>query len=467
MAVVQALFIASDAGSLWEEGLRLVEPWAPPSALRVLAKRLLERYPESDVAITALARAEAHEFRVASEERDGKLKVAREASQVGDWRHARDTLVSVPQERRDGEIWNLLARAHEALGEAEESLRCYETVSQTTDSLAGRARSLARLTRFDDTRRALELLFERLQPEEEPELGKDMNVKGLWAEVRGDLQKAAICYEDEELLQSLVEKARGQNDMLVELEALSNLAGHRSEFVDQLMTRVRAFENRLSLRRKARFVHGRMPTIILCDTNVLLSRLLKGVTLPEELQALGRSRGAERFDVLRSGKEDTELAITETVAGELRSLLKYHIAILEDEDAEKVLGEVVQRAEQLVSEIHIGRVARLSPRPTPDCMERVRLFYKSLGPRLRAITARKVRRRPERSSDILRRRGVTRKRPGRDPMPEAVDQRLLAEAASLVDGPLPGFCGVGILSDDSDFRSFAREIDGTFGVKIC
>jgi len=127
----------------------------------------------------------------------------------------------------------------------------------------------------------------------------------------------------------------------------------------------------------------------------------------------------------------------------------------------------LQRADVLVSELNVMRVAEIAPHPPPEYAERVQSFYKSLAPRLREITRHKVSRQPERKAAILRRRGVSPQRSRRAPMPEAVDQRLLAEAASLVDGPLPGFGGVSILSDDADFRSFSREIEGTFGVRIC
>jgi tetratricopeptide (TPR) repeat protein len=466
VAVVQALFVASDAVSLWEEGLRLVESHTTPPALRLLARLLLDRQPENEFARTALARAEAEAYRAAVEERERVRAVARGAAKAGDWPKVRDSLQSVQENVRDGELWTLLARAHESLGEAEESLRCYEAMSQTAASVAGRARSLIRLRRFEDARETLERLRARLEPEEEPELGSDPDVKGLWAEVKGDLQLAARLYVDEAMLRSLIMKAREREDALAELEALSVIAARDEACVGELMERVRALEGRLPVRAKARIVRDRMPALILCDTNVLLSKVLEGVPLPDVLQALRSPRGVERFEALRSQRGNVALAVTDTVAGELRSVLKYQMAVREDEESEKALEEVMRRAEQLVSELHVEKVAGLSPRPPPEYSERVRSFYRSMGPRLRAITRRKVSRRPERSSEILGRRGVSKDKPGRAPMPEAVDQRLLAEAASLVDGPLPGFGGVGILSDDADFRSFAREIETTFGVRI-
>lgn len=467
VAAVQALFESPATAGLWEEGLRLVEFTAPPATLHALAERILERDSSNPSARAAKARAEAEEFRAASEGREMRRAEARKAARNGEWPKAMELLLGVPEKMRDVEIWGTLARAHEAGGDPEAALKCYEAVPATPVSLAGRARSLSRLKRFDEARHELTRLLERIQADEEPELGSDADVRALWAQVDGRLREAARIAGDEKLLGSIMEEARRQGDFLAELEALTHLAARRPTCDKDLMARVSALEDRLPLKEKARFIRGRMPTLVLCDTNILLSKIVQDMTLPEELQDLGRPRAAERFELFASGKENAKLAVTDTVARELRSLIIYKRAIQDSDEAGDALEAIMKRADALVSELQVAKVARLSPRPPPEFEERVRSFYKSKLGRMRAITERKVSRRPDRKETILRRRGVGRKKSERSPMPERVDQRLLAEAASLMEGPLPGFGGVGIMSDDADFRSFAQEIEATFAVRIC
>lgn len=467
LAAVQALFGSPDTAGLWEEGLRLVEFTAPPGTLRLLAERVLQRDPSNSLARAAKARAEAEEFRAASEDREVRRAEARKAVRKGEWSKARSLLLGIPEKMRDVELWGLLARAHEAGADSEAALKCYEAVPATLVSLAGRARNLSRLRRFDEARQELVLLLERIQPDEEPGLGSDADIKALWAQVRGELREAARLAEDEKLLSSIMEEAGRQGDFLAELEALTHLAARQPAYDKDLMDRVHALEDRLPLKEKARFIRGRMPMLVLCDTNILLSKVVHDMSLPEELHDLGRPQAAERFEMFASGKENATLAVTDTVARELKSLLIYHQAIQDSDEASEAMDAMMQRADALVSELQMDRVARLSPRPPPEFEERVRSFYKSMAPRMRAITQRKVSRRPERKGTILKRRGLSGKKSERSPMPEHVDQRLLAEAASLAEGPLPGFGGIGIMSDDADFRSFAQEIEATFGVRIC
>ena len=467
IAAVQSLFTRPATSASWEEGMRLIESSASTAVLSDLARRILEAFPENTAVREVLARSEEAEHRAAVEEREKRRAGAREAARAGAWREVRSLLAGVREEVRDGEIWLSLAQANEALGDQEEAVRCYGRVPPSPVSLAGRARGLARLRRYEEVRSVLRDLDACLEPEENAGLGDDPNIRGLWAEARGNPREAARLVDDDGLLSSLLEAARARGDTATELEALKNMASRHAERGEELMSRVRALEGEMPVRTKAQFVRGRMPVLVLCDTNVLLSRAVQGVAMPEGLRGMGRPQAAERFDRYRSGKEDAKLVVTATVARELRSLLTYKMAIADDEEAAAAIEELIGRAEELVSKMMIEGVAGRSPTPSSEDLESVSSFYASLGPRLRSITEWKARRQPERSAAIRHRRKAGGKKPGRGPVPEHVDQRLLAEAASLVGGPLPGFGGVGILSDDADFRSFEREIEATFGVKIC
>jgi predicted nucleic acid-binding protein len=205
-----------------------------------------------------------------------------------------------------------------------------------------------------------------------------------------------------------------------------------------------------------------MPTLVLCDTNVLLAHLAEdgaGGALDE----MRRPGAAERFRAMRAD-DRVRLAVTRTVARELRAVVRSRAAIQEDEEDAASVRALLPKADALVEALDVKRVADVVPRPAAEDVARVRAFYEGFRVRLRGITARKAGRAAGRGREVVRRR--TRGRPGSPGLPERADLRLLAEAAWIAEGPVAGVGGVGIASDDADFRAFSSEIERAFGVGV-
>jgi len=466
LAILRRLGGAETAPALLIEGLRIASESASAEALRPLAEAVLRASPGDVLAGRIVEQLAAAEFQSRAAEAQRDREAGREATRAEDWKRAVTHLERIHPEFRDWEVQHLLSRALEASGEFARAVGLYRGMSPSPGVLAALARCEARLGHFEEARTAVKALVDSMEPGEPPRLGGERNALGLLAEAQGDLRKAAQLYDDETLLHSLVGHALAAGDAEAELEALSVLAGRRpSEYRDEFERRLDQLEARMPVRVKSRFSRGRYPALVLCDTNVLLSRVLETAGHREELQELSDTKMSEKFETLSRKPREARMAVTPAVRRELRAVLLQHRALRKTEEAVAALTEVLDHLGEFLQPLEVERVAGPVPPARGRDISRVREFYERFGDRLRAITMRKVRQNPERKRGILRRRGVAdRERPL---LPEANDLRLLAEAALLAAGPLPGFGQIQIFSADADFRSFAAEIEREFGVAVC
>ena len=329
--------------------------------------------------------------------------------------------------------------------------------------LEGRARCQARLRRFADARASVKAILDILDAEETPAFGGSPDLQGLLAEARGDLRGAIELVEDEGLLRSISETARKQGDAVAEYEALSRLANRYPARTLEVRGRLAVLDAAVPVRVKGRY-RTDLPTLVLCDTNVLVADLMEDPSVPKELDDLRSPSVAKRLREMRSSK-DVRLVVTRTVARELRALLSYRYAVEQNEEVAEALRALIDRTDAIAESLDVKKVAGVVPRAGDADVERVREFYRQFRARLRMITERKAQRAPQRSAAIVRKR--TRGRPKATALPERADLRLLAEAAWLVDAPVAGIGSIGIMSEDADFQHFRDEIEKTFRVRVC
>jgi len=465
VAVVQLLAASAAATPLLVEGFRLVQAIAPPDAVRGLAEAILARDPYQAHARAALTRLEVEAHRKEAEAEEQIRNEAAAGANSRDWLRVRRSLGRLPPTRLTGEDRLLLGRALEALSEPDGALEVCGPMPPTPEVLGLRARCLGHLRLWGEARQTLEMLTRTLPPEEVPALGDNPNLLGLVRELRGDLRGAASMYNEEPLLRDLITRARSAGDTAAELEASFVLSGMKPKvYREGLLARVRALETVLPLRDKARYAPDAFPRLILCDTNILFTRAAEGVALPRPLEGTATPDRLQRFERLQRNPKETRLAVTDTVALELRGLVIGLAAVQRRPKAKAALGEVQVRAEALAAKLSVTVVAKVSPQPETEDFDRVLAFYARFKDRVQALTDRKARRDPKRAKAIRKKR---RARGGVDgPLPEDVDMAVLAEAAWLARRPLPGFGGVGILSADQDFQHFAADIRREFGVDI-
>lgn len=109
-------------------------------------------------------------------------------------------------------------------------------------------------------------------------------------------------------------------------------------------------------------------------------------------------------------------------------------------------------------------------RATQRHLDEVQRFFsrQEIVKRSRMLTRLKIRDQPERAEIIASHREGKADGGEGSPvaMPELGDRWLMAEAIRVSELALPGFYGVGILSDDRDFREFRSEIQREFGVSV-
>ena len=443
------------------DGFAIAASVASPDLLRPVAEKVLVRDPEHAEARALLARLKEEETRNALETAVRRREAGLTAIERRAWTQAVGHLNDLPREFLDAETRYRLALAYEHVGKPEDALPGYASLPPSRPVLEGRARCQARLHRFAEARASITSLLDVLE-DETPALGDDPDLRGLVQESRGDLRGAAGWYEDIALLESVADRARTQGDPIAEYEALARLVAREPARAAAVRDRMGGLDAIVPVRVKGRYAKD-LPTLVLCDTNVLLAELLEDPSTPPELHELRRPSGAERLRGMRSSRS-VRLAVTRTIARELRGVLLYRRATQEDEEAANAIGDVLARAEALATSMDVTRVAGVDPRPGPDDVANVRAFYAKFGGRLRKITDRKAGRAPERSTEIVRRR--TRGRTRAPGLPEAADLRLLAEAAWLMGAAVPGIGRVAIASDDADFRSFRAEIERAFGVGV-
>ena len=455
--------LGSDAPlAAMHQGYDLAASIAPLDAMRPIAEKMLERDAGHAEAQKLLDRIREKEFWARMEEAarirsDGLAAYAR-----NDWRLAADKLVTIPEDLRDEESGRALAKASERLGRIEEALLLYDALRPSREVLEGRARCQARLRLLSRARGTVKSLLDVLEPGESPDLGGEPDLRGLFLDESGDKRGAAETYEDEDLLSEASEAARSRGDAITEYVSLARLANRHPSRSQDMHARLPALETVVPIRVKSRH-RTDLPSLILCDTNVLIAGLMDEEATHEGLRDLKSPSAAKHLKEVRSAKR-VRLAATRTVIRELRAVLAYKSAVEENEDVLEALRGLMGRADRLSEKMDIRVVAGIVPKVTNSDLERVREFYRQFRSDMRAITKRKAGRSRERSSAIMRKR--TRGRPDAPILPETADLRLLAEAAWLVDVPVPGIGGVGILSQDSDFQHFRDEIEKKFCVKV-
>jgi tetratricopeptide (TPR) repeat protein len=463
MSAVGALLDSGMSLKQLREGYDLAASLAPPDAMRPLAEKLLTKDAEHKGAQSLLDRLKARDFQALMETAALSRSEGLSAFVRRNWSNAAERLSAVPEEFRDEETRRALAGAFEELGRTEEALRLYETLQPSRQVLEGLARCQARLRRFVDARESVKALLGIMDAEEMPTLGGNPDLHGLLAEARGDLGGAAGLFEDEGLLHSISEAARKRSDAIAEYEALSRLANRYPTRTSEVRGRLAVLDPAVPVRVKGRH-RSDLPILVLCDTNVLVANLMEDPLMPRELDDLRNPSAAKRLQDMRSSK-DVRIAVTRTVAREFVALLSYRYAVEQNEEVADALRTLLERADAITESLDVRKVAGVVPRVGDADVERVRGFYRQFRARLRIITERKVQRKPQSSAAIVRKRtrGVSKA----TALPETADLRLLAEAAWLVDASVAGIGGIGIVSEDADFRHFKDEIEKTFKVRVC
>ena len=198
--------------------------------------------------------------------------------------------------------------------------------------------------------------------------------------------------------------------------------------------------------------------LTLCDTNVLVFKILGELSEAELFQAPQCRVAIQQFERLL--RKDILLYLPPHIVRETTHVLsKILTEISTDPENKKRLHQAVLLK---IRELEKNHPLSLPEALTADetLLSRIKEFYQKHEKTLRELTEKKCQGLTEHESQ--------RKRAEREYgyLPESGDRLLLAQAASLAQKPLRGVRCVSLLSDDSDFHTFQREIEETFGVQV-
>ncbi|KXA94239.1 hypothetical protein AKJ36_03230 [candidate division MSBL1 archaeon SCGC-AAA259I07] len=286
-------------------------------------------------------------------------------------------------------------------------------------------------------------------------------------EEEGRFLQAKEEYESEALLKNLSDKAEALGMIQGKILVLEKLyKKFRKGYGETLKRSVEEHEDEMSIRFKGRLdLELRGKEIVVCDTNVWVHKLFNGIDEFSE----GNPEIAKQFDML-SG-EGNRLLMTETVRGELERLVP---GLIKDEELGDGSKKTVRTRLERYVEKYAPKGLVKGSLLNPEHVDRVRKFYQNHPFKLKRITEEKIERNPGRRNELLLKRvgsaSLTRERGSEgvlgNPMPEENDIRILAECLKLNGLSISGVSKISILSDDSDFKEFSKEIGEEFNIGV-
>lgn len=207
---------------------------------------------------------------------------------------------------------------------------------------------------------------------------------------------------------------------------------------------------------------GRM--IVLCDTNVLVALTLQRLKATDWLGLRGREDIVARVDALR--KRGDRVVVSPAVRAEFLRLMHRP----PEKGPAEAAQQLLEQSREVLSGTTLKEAVGQDIRAAQRNLDEVESFFsrQEIARRSRMLTRLKIRDRPEKADTIALHREGKGDGGTSSPvaMPELGDRWLMAEAIRVAELVLPGFYGVGILSDDRDFREFRSDIQREFGITI-
>lgn len=451
-----------------EKGLRLVNNMGKEELTSELCQLLLAKDPNNPTAKTIWEKIQSARMDKLRLEYTAIKTRAKELFKQGEYKGVVTQLSKVREEFMDPLSVERMARSFEKIGKYEEALGWYLKLPRNVETFASMIFCALMEGKHEDASRTCRKILEMGDLEI---LMKEIpypDVRGFILEELGSYEKALEEYKKEELILRLCEKTREVGDIRTEIICFKKLYEKFSkEVYNEMMKKLIAEnEDRLTVGFKSKVGFDGVEMVI-CDTNIFFSKLVEELEFPEPVRNLsvGGGKIAQKFNEL-SGK-GKRMILSKTVERELSSLCHGIF--------EKLEAKYRDAAFQKFGE-YVRKYGLEEPVPSGDgWLRKVMKFYRQCPEKLQKITEKKIEIAPDEKFHLLKKRTtpVLDSRLWDLPalaslptMPERADMELLAECLKLNDSHIPGVSRISLFSEDADFKEFAEEIFGEFGIKV-
>jgi tetratricopeptide (TPR) repeat protein len=399
---------------------------------------------------------------MAEEQRSHAEKVSEEAllaAARGDWSDVERRLDGFEGSSLRPDVLEAWARSKAEAGKWGEAARLYGLLGDEPDWAWRTAECHLRAGDVSTAHGVIRRLQERARDEGgslSPPKAAPPDLEALITLSAGDLIGASKSTTSPAVLREILQESVRLQDGAAELLVLGKLEGWGKLEKGEPERLRHLWRSRLGIHK------GRM--IVLCDTNVLVSLTLQRLKTTHWLGLRSREDIVARVDALR--KRNDLVVVSPAVRAEFlrvvhsppekgppeafQQLLKESREVLSGAALKEAVGQDIRASQRHLAEIH-------------HFFSRQEIVKRS-----RVLTRLKIRDRPEMAEIIASRREgkVDGGEASSVAMPELGDRWLMVEAIRVSELMLPGFYGVGILSDDRDFREFRSEIQREFGITV-
>ena len=479
--VLQSLGQRNKAVRVLQEELRthcqnLEHRWRAWEASRMTGDALLERMT-SGLLLGSMSADDPRRPRVeqraidlmVEEQRSHAEKVSEEALQAagrGDWSDVErmlDGLEASPLRSEALEVW---ARSKTEAGKWGEAANIYQLLGDDPEWAWRTAECHLRAGDGPAAYGVIQALRRRARGGgalPSPPKSTSSDTEALIALSGGDLSGAFQSATSPAVLRVVLQEAKKAQDRECELLVLGKLEGWgKLEPGEPERFRQLWEDAPLGVRSHLGIRQGRM--IVLCDTNVLVALTLQRLKATDWLGLRGREDIVARVDALR--KRGDMVVVSPAVRAEFLRLMHHPPEMGSAEATQQLL----EQSREVLSGTTLKEAVGQDIRAAQRNLDEVERFFsrQEIARRSRMLTRLKIRDRPEEADTIASRREGKGDGGTSSPvaMPELGDRWLMAEAIRVAELVLPGFYGVGILSDDRDFREFRSDIQREFGITI-
>lgn len=418
------------------------------------------RRPLVEQRVTALI-AEELRSHVEKVSEDALLAAAR-----GDWSDVERMLDGFEGRSLRPEVLEVWARSKAETGKWGEAAELYGLLGDEPDWAWRTAECHLRAGDVPAAHGVIRRLQERARDEGGslfPPKAASPDLEALIALSAGDRIGAAKSTTSPAVQREILQESVRLQDMAAELLVLGKLEGWgKLEKGEPERLRHLWDESPLGVRSRLGIHKGRM--IVLCDTNVLVSLTLQRLKTSNWLGLRSREDIVARVDALR--KKNDLVVVSPAVRAEF-----LHVVCSPPEKGPtEAFQRLLKESREVLSGATLKEGVGQDIRATQRHLDEVQRFFsrQEIVKRSRMLTRLKIRDRPERAETIVSHREGKVDGGEATPvaMPELGDRWLMAEAIRVSELVLPGFYGVGILSDDRDFREFRSDIQREFGVTV-
>lgn len=406
---------------------------------------------------------------MAEEQRSHAEKVSEDALRAaarGDWSDVERRLDGFEGNSQRPDVLEAWARSKAETGKWGEAARLYGLLGDEPDWAWRTAECHLRAGDVSAAHGVIRRLQERTRDEGgnlSPPKAAPPDLEALIALSAGDLIGASKSATSPAVLREILQESVRLQDGAAELLVLGKLEGWgKLEKGEPERLRHLWDESPLSVRSRLGIHKGRM--IVLCDTNVLVSLTLQRLKTTHWLGLRSREDIVARVDALR--KRNDLVVVSPAVRAEFLRLVHSP----PEKGPPEAFQQLLKESREVLSGANLKEAVGQDIRASQRHLAEIHHFFsrQEIVKRSRVLTRLKIRDRPEMAEIIASRREGKVDGGEASPvaMPELGDRWLMVEAIRVSELVLPGFYGVGILSDDRDFREFRSEIQREFGITV-